>query len=68
MRERKILLDLDDDDLGVIKQHNIVPRMSSSPGTFRIPAPKLGEHTNEVMIEAGFDRKKINELYKQGVI
>jgi len=30
-----------------------VPRLSATPGTFRRPAPGLGEHTSEVLEEVG---------------
>jgi crotonobetainyl-CoA:carnitine CoA-transferase CaiB-like acyl-CoA transferase len=31
--------------------HNIVPRLTGSPGGFRRPAPTLGEHTDEIIAE-----------------
>ena len=31
--------------------HNIVPRLTGSPGGFRRPAPGLGEHTDEILAE-----------------
>ncbi|MFA7670507.1 MAG: CoA transferase, partial [Burkholderiaceae bacterium] len=40
-------------DLGHISTHNIIPRLSSTPGGFRRPAPTLGEHTDEVLQELG---------------
>jgi crotonobetainyl-CoA:carnitine CoA-transferase CaiB-like acyl-CoA transferase len=36
-----------------VPMHNIVPRLSESPGGFRRPAPKLGEHTREIRDELG---------------
>ena len=29
--------------------HNVVPRLSATPGAMRMPAPALGEHTREVL-------------------
>jgi crotonobetainyl-CoA:carnitine CoA-transferase CaiB-like acyl-CoA transferase len=34
--------------------HNIVPRLSRTPGVFRRPAPKLGEHSQEILEEIGW--------------
>ncbi|MGS4944499.1 CaiB/BaiF CoA transferase family protein [Meridianimarinicoccus sp. RP-17] len=48
---RMALIDLPDDEMGTAKMHNIVPRMSATPGTFRRPAPRLGEHTDEIRVE-----------------
>jgi crotonobetainyl-CoA:carnitine CoA-transferase CaiB-like acyl-CoA transferase len=31
--------------------HNIIPRLSSSPGGFRRPAPELGEHNDAILAE-----------------
>ena len=51
--EREVIVALDDVDHGTLPMHNIVPRLSATPGTFRRPAPGLGEHTAEVLKEAG---------------
>lgn len=51
--EREVIVSLDDEEHGVLPMHNIVPRLSATPGTFRRPAPGLGEHTSEVLAEAG---------------
>lgn len=51
--EREVIVSLDDEDHGALPMHNIVPRMSATPGGFRRPAPALGEHTVEVLTEAG---------------
>ena len=54
-RERGIIVETDDADLGTLPVHNIVPRLSETPGVWRRPAPVLGEHTEEVLREAGLD-------------
>lgn len=51
--EREVIVSLDDDDHGSLPMHNIVPRLSATPGRFRRPAPELGEHTAEVLAAAG---------------
>lgn len=48
---REAIVELPDADLGSIPMHNIVPRLSQSPGGFRRPAPRLGEHTAEILAE-----------------
>ena len=53
--DRGIIVDVEDKQFGSLPMHNILPRLSDTPGTFRRPAPELGEHTAEVMAEAGID-------------
>jgi len=51
--EREIIVDVEDAEFGTLPMHNIVPRMSATPGTWRRPAPGLGEHSHEILGEAG---------------
>lgn len=48
---RQALVQLPDEQLGQVPMHNITPRLSASPGGFRRPAPRLGEHTEEILAE-----------------
>jgi crotonobetainyl-CoA:carnitine CoA-transferase CaiB-like acyl-CoA transferase len=48
---REAIVELEDHELGSVSMHNIVPRLSESPGGFRRPAPALGEHTAEILAE-----------------
>ena len=33
----------------------VAPRLSRTPGGIRWPGPRLGQHTDEVLAEAGLD-------------
>jgi len=48
---REALVSVEDTDLGHITTHNVIPRLSATPGGFRRPAPGLGEHTAQVLQE-----------------
>jgi crotonobetainyl-CoA:carnitine CoA-transferase CaiB-like acyl-CoA transferase len=53
VREREVVVEVEDATFGSIPMHNIVPRLSGTPGTFRRPAPGLGEHMAEILAEVG---------------
>ncbi len=42
--------------------------LSATPGTIRVPAPEFGQHTEEVLLEAGLTWEEIGELREAGVI
>ena len=42
--------------------------LSATPGTIRTRPPKLGEHTNEIMLELGFNHDQIRDLREKRVI
>ena len=42
--------------------------LSATPGAVRTPAPEFGQHTEEVLLDAGFGWDEIGALREQGVI
>ena len=51
------------------RQVGVPVRLSSAPGDpGRLPPPEMGEHTNSVLLEAGFDGPRIDELRASGVV
>jgi crotonobetainyl-CoA:carnitine CoA-transferase CaiB-like acyl-CoA transferase len=48
--------------------HNVIPRLSETPGGFRLPAPELGEHTEALLEEQGIDAAYLAALIKRGVV
>jgi len=44
------------------------PNLSATPGTIRTPAPEFGQHTEEVLLEAGFSWDEIALLRDAGAI
>jgi crotonobetainyl-CoA:carnitine CoA-transferase CaiB-like acyl-CoA transferase len=65
---REILVDVPDGQIGRVPMHNIIPRLSVTPGRLRQPAPSLGEHTAEILGELGLDRAAIDGLARDGII
>jgi crotonobetainyl-CoA:carnitine CoA-transferase CaiB-like acyl-CoA transferase len=67
-RERGIIVDVEDAESGTLPMHNIVPRLSATPGVWRRPAPKLGEHTETILTEAGIDPASIAAIISGGKV
>ena len=65
---REILVDLPDADLGQVMMHNVVPRLSATPGAIRLPAPRLGQHTREVLALLGRDAAETAALLANGAV
>jgi len=63
-RAREAIVETED---GVVL-HNVVPRLSRTPGAIRRPAPGLGEHNAEVYGELGISESELEELGAEGVV
>ena len=66
--EREIVVEVPDAQTGRIAMHNIIPRLSDTPGRLRQPAPRLGEHTAEILGQFGIERATLEMLARDGVI
>jgi formyl-CoA transferase len=51
-----------------LTQPGIVPKLSETPGAIWQRAPKLGEHTHQVLTQAGFTAEQLADLQTKGVI
>ncbi len=63
-----MLVEQDDPRAGRIRTLATPVRFSRTPGTLRTPAPALGEHTDAVLAEAGFDAAEIARLRQAGIV
>lgn len=51
---------------GTLLQTGVPIRFSRSPGTLGRPAPRLGEHSVEILAEAGYDESEIGAMIGTG--
>jgi crotonobetainyl-CoA:carnitine CoA-transferase CaiB-like acyl-CoA transferase len=63
-RARATLVELDD---GVV-MHNVVPRLSGTPGSVHLPAPGLGEHNAEIYGDLGVTEDELASLAAANVV
>ncbi|MEY3573191.1 MAG: hypothetical protein RJA77_1106 [Pseudomonadota bacterium] len=67
-RARDMILETQAYDGLPVHQPGIVPKLSETPGQIRSRAPRIGEHTQQVLEEAGFTPHQIAELRAQSII
>lgn len=66
IREREMIVELDQPEVGRVRQLGIPLKLSRTPGAIRAPAPALGEHTEEALREAGYSEGEISALLRSG--
>ena len=54
--QRGVVVEVEDQTFGQLPMHNILPRLSQTPGVWRRPAPTLGQHSAEILAEYGIAR------------
>jgi crotonobetainyl-CoA:carnitine CoA-transferase CaiB-like acyl-CoA transferase len=54
--------------LGEVDQVGIPFELSGTPATIRTPPPTLGEHSDEILAEAGYGPAAIDQLRSSGII
>jgi crotonobetainyl-CoA:carnitine CoA-transferase CaiB-like acyl-CoA transferase len=65
---RGIVVDVPDAQTGSVTMHNIIPRLSDTPGRLRTPAPEIGQHTAEILGQLGIDQGTLEALAGEGII
>ncbi|BBK42140.1 CoA transferase [Allostella vacuolata] len=68
VQARQIIVELPDAEMGAVPMHNVVPRLSASPGAIRTPAPDLGEHSAEILGRIGVDAGRFAEMKAAGIV
>jgi crotonobetainyl-CoA:carnitine CoA-transferase CaiB-like acyl-CoA transferase len=68
VQAREMLVDLEDPELGLLHNIGIPVKLSATPGRIRRRAPALGEHSREILLEAGFSEEAVKKLLGKGVV
>jgi crotonobetainyl-CoA:carnitine CoA-transferase CaiB-like acyl-CoA transferase len=61
-RARGMIAEMEDPQHGTIRQIGVAPKFSETPGCVRKLAPQPGQHTQEVLLEAGYSAEEIARL------
>jgi len=65
---REMVVELDQPELGPVRQLGIPVKLSRTPGSVNAPAPALGEHTDAVLREAGYSEDEIAAMKESGAV
>jgi Predicted acyl-CoA transferases/carnitine dehydratase len=68
IRETGMLVTVDDPDLGPLLMHNVMWRMSKSPGSIRFTGRGRGADTDEILSELGLTPDEVEELRACGAV
>jgi alpha-methylacyl-CoA racemase len=66
VRERQMVISYEQPEFGEIKQLGFPIKLSRTPASVERPAPALGEHTAELLKEAGYSEEEIAALEERG--
>ena len=68
VQARGVIVEAPDAEAGSVLMHNIIPRLSDTPGKLRLPAPDLGQHTREILTGLGYTEEQLAALVQASAI
>ncbi|MXP64088.1 CoA transferase [Roseomonas sp. M0104] len=68
VRARALLAEYPDEDMGRFPMHAVSSRLSGTPGAIRAPAPRLGQHSREILSGQGLTEAEIEAALASGLV
>jgi crotonobetainyl-CoA:carnitine CoA-transferase CaiB-like acyl-CoA transferase len=68
VRARGMVVELEHPTVGKVQQVGVGAKFSQTPGSVRSLAPHRGQHTEEVLLDLGYNRQQIEELRAEGSV
>jgi crotonobetainyl-CoA:carnitine CoA-transferase CaiB-like acyl-CoA transferase len=65
---RAMVVEAQHPDAGTVRMLGIPVKLSDTPGAIRRPPPRLGEHTDEILGEIGYEARAIEGLRERDVV
>ncbi|MCK5653789.1 MAG: CoA transferase [Dehalococcoidia bacterium] len=65
---RRMIIESDHPTMGRVKQVGSMHKLSDSPVEVRNWSTRFGQHTEEILLELGYDKARIKELFEAEVI
>jgi crotonobetainyl-CoA:carnitine CoA-transferase CaiB-like acyl-CoA transferase len=68
VRHRGMVVEVDHPRAGRIRQTGVPVKLSETPGRVAAPPPVLGQHTDAILRECGFDDAAIAAMHRDGAV
>ncbi|MER2599169.1 MAG: CaiB/BaiF CoA-transferase family protein [Caldilineales bacterium] len=68
IQARRMIVEMEHPGLGMFKSLAFPGHFSGTPMSYRIAPPRLGEHSDEIAAELGYDAAGIARLHEEGII
>lgn len=68
IQETEMLIEVPDRDFGSVLQHNVMWRMSKTPGRIKFTGRDIGEDSEEVLREIGYSNDEIDSFKESGAV
>ena len=68
VKHRNMAIELDHPQAGKVTHAGVAIKLSDTPGSVRAFAPSLGQHTDEILQNAGMTASQISELRAKKVV
>ena len=65
---RQLIAELDHPDIGRVRQAKPAARFDRTPARIQGAAPRIGEHTAEILAELGFDATEVERLASEKIV
>jgi formyl-CoA transferase/CoA:oxalate CoA-transferase len=63
-----MIIDIDHPTAGKIKTLGIPVKLSKTPGRVQSPPPRLGQHTDQILINLGYTQDEIDRMRNEKII
>jgi crotonobetainyl-CoA:carnitine CoA-transferase CaiB-like acyl-CoA transferase len=67
-RARHFIVEIEHPLLGIVKSMGNPVNLTMTPVSYRLAPPTLGQQTQEVLMELGYDERAVRSLHEQGVV